>query len=247
MDIDGRVAVVGASGEESFRGAAYLYRRNSADQWVFSQRITGPFIPGFPEYGSGVGIRWGGGVGPDVIVIGSEGDERAANTAGAVQIYAGDPGEYAFVADVFAGNASEGARFGSAIALSGNTFLVGARSDLSNGNSPPNGMDGSAYLFANILAGCDGVTPDLCAIKAGATDANANDVPDDCETGCPADFNGDTLLNPDDLSEFITCFFLELQFQGVCPGGDFNGDGLLNPDDLSEFITTFFLALQFGC
>jgi hypothetical protein len=64
---------------------------------------------------------------------------------------------------------------------------------------------------------------------------------------CPADFNGDSLLNPDDLSEFITCFFLELQFAGVCPAGDYNGDALLNPDDLSEFITTFFLALQFGC
>jgi hypothetical protein len=64
---------------------------------------------------------------------------------------------------------------------------------------------------------------------------------------CPADFNGDGLLNPDDLSEFITCFFLQLQFPGVCAAGDFNGDALLNPDDLSEFITTFFLSLQFGC
>jgi hypothetical protein len=64
---------------------------------------------------------------------------------------------------------------------------------------------------------------------------------------CAADFNGDGILNPDDLSEFITCFFLQLQFPGFCPQGDFNQDGLLNPDDLSEFITTFFLSLQFGC
>jgi hypothetical protein len=64
---------------------------------------------------------------------------------------------------------------------------------------------------------------------------------------CVADFNGDTVLNPDDLSEFITCFFLELQFPGFCAGGDFNGDGLINPDDLSEFITAFFLAVQLGC
>jgi hypothetical protein len=64
---------------------------------------------------------------------------------------------------------------------------------------------------------------------------------------CVADFNGDGILNPDDLSEFITCFFLQLQFPGFCPAGDFNQDTLLNPDDLSEFITTFFLSLQFGC
>jgi hypothetical protein len=64
---------------------------------------------------------------------------------------------------------------------------------------------------------------------------------------CIADFNCDGLRNPDDLSEFITCFFLDLQFPGSCSGSDFNADGLLNPDDLSEFITSFFLALQFGC
>jgi hypothetical protein len=66
-------------------------------------------------------------------------------------------------------------------------------------------------------------------------------------SACIADFNGDGLINPDDLSEFITCFFLQLQFPGFCPGADFNGDSLINPDDLSEFITTFFLTLQFGC
>jgi hypothetical protein len=58
----------------------------------------------------------------------------------------------------------------------------------------------------------------------------------------PADFNGDGLHNPDDLSEFITCFFLQVQFPGFCPQGDFNHDGLWNPDDLSEFITAFFLS-----
>jgi hypothetical protein len=60
--------------------------------------------------------------------------------------------------------------------------------------------------------------------------------------GCAGDFNGDGLRNPDDLSEFITCFFLDLQFPGFCPQSDFNLDGLHNPDDLSEFITTFFLG-----
>jgi hypothetical protein len=63
----------------------------------------------------------------------------------------------------------------------------------------------------------------------------------------PGDFNGDLLLNPDDLSEFITCFFLDVQFAGSCPQADFNGDGLRNPDDISEFITLFFLSLMNLC
>jgi hypothetical protein len=58
-----------------------------------------------------------------------------------------------------------------------------------------------------------------------------------------ADFNGDGFLNPDDLSDFITCFFLEVQFPGTCPDADFNGDAFLNPDDLSDYITTFFLCV----
>lgn len=64
---------------------------------------------------------------------------------------------------------------------------------------------------------------------------------------CPADFNGDTVVNPDDLSEFITCFFLNAQVPGSCDQADFNGDGFVDPDDLSEFITSFFVATQNGC
>jgi hypothetical protein len=64
---------------------------------------------------------------------------------------------------------------------------------------------------------------------------------------CPVDFNEDGFINPDDLSDFITCFFLDVQFPGTCAGSDFNDDGFVNPDDLSDFITAFFLAVQFGC
>ena len=59
---------------------------------------------------------------------------------------------------------------------------------------------------------------------------------------CLLDFNADGFINPDDLSDFITCFFLQIQFPGVCPQADFNADGFLNPDDLSDFITSFFLG-----
>jgi hypothetical protein len=64
---------------------------------------------------------------------------------------------------------------------------------------------------------------------------------------CPADFNADGFVNPDDLSDFVTCFFLQIQLPGSCAGADFNSDGFVNPDDLADFITTFFLAVQFGC
>jgi uncharacterized membrane protein len=61
---------------------------------------------------------------------------------------------------------------------------------------------------------------------------------------CPADFNGDAFVNPDDLSDYITCFFLDVQFPATCPESDFNADGFRNPDDLSDFITGFFSGCQ---
>jgi hypothetical protein len=65
------------------------------------------------------------------------------------------------------------------------------------------------------------------------------DVADPCDA---ADFNADGFLNPDDLTDVITCFFLEVQFPGACPDADFNGDLFVNPDDLTDYITLFFLC-----
>jgi len=53
---------------------------------------------------------------------------------------------------------------------------------------------------------------------------------------CPADFNADGELNPDDLADYIGCYFAE----PACSGADFNADGQANPDDLADFIGAFF-------
>jgi len=53
---------------------------------------------------------------------------------------------------------------------------------------------------------------------------------------CPADFNGDSLVNPDDLADYIACYFT----QPPCPAADFNADGNIDPDDLSDYIATYF-------
>lgn len=53
---------------------------------------------------------------------------------------------------------------------------------------------------------------------------------------CAADFNSDGFVDPDDLSDYIACYF------GIpaCPRADFNGDGHADPDDLSDYIALFF-------
>ncbi len=53
---------------------------------------------------------------------------------------------------------------------------------------------------------------------------------------CRADFNGDTFIDPDDLSDYISCYF-DLP---PCGRADFNGDSFVDPDDLSDFISIYF-------
>ncbi|MGQ0627249.1 MAG: hypothetical protein ACT4PL_04010, partial [Phycisphaerales bacterium] len=53
---------------------------------------------------------------------------------------------------------------------------------------------------------------------------------------CRADFNGDGLLAPDDLDEYITEYFENPAATGV----DVDGNGLVTPDDLDDFITLYF-------
>ncbi len=53
---------------------------------------------------------------------------------------------------------------------------------------------------------------------------------------CSADFNGDGNLDPDDLSDYIACYFS----QPPCPSADINGDNNTDPDDLSDYIGAYF-------
>ncbi|MGD9690849.1 MAG: hypothetical protein AB7K52_15095 [Phycisphaerales bacterium] len=56
--------------------------------------------------------------------------------------------------------------------------------------------------------------------------------PDDCLP----DFNNDGNLDPDDLGDFINCYFS----MPPCPEADFNNDGNIDPDDLGDFINAYF-------
>ncbi|MGD9690367.1 MAG: hypothetical protein AB7K52_13890 [Phycisphaerales bacterium] len=53
---------------------------------------------------------------------------------------------------------------------------------------------------------------------------------------CLADFNADGNVDPDDLGDYINCFFSI----PPCGQADFNADGNVDPDDLGDFINVFF-------
>ncbi len=51
---------------------------------------------------------------------------------------------------------------------------------------------------------------------------------------CPVDYNGDGSVDPDDLSDVISCFF-----DSAC-AFDYDNSGFEDPDDLSSYISDFF-------
>ncbi len=53
---------------------------------------------------------------------------------------------------------------------------------------------------------------------------------------CRPDFNRDGNLDPDDISDYIACFFQT----PPCPQGDYDRSGFTDPDDLSTYISDFF-------
>ncbi|MGD9688906.1 MAG: lamin tail domain-containing protein [Phycisphaerales bacterium] len=53
---------------------------------------------------------------------------------------------------------------------------------------------------------------------------------------CPQDFNNDGSVDPDDLGDYINCYFSV----PPCDRADFNNDGSVDPDDLGDFINVYF-------
>lgn len=55
---------------------------------------------------------------------------------------------------------------------------------------------------------------------------------------CRADFDLSGAVNPDDMGDYLNCYFAV----PPCPRADFDGDGLVSADDLADFINAFFTA-----
>ncbi|MGD9690740.1 MAG: hypothetical protein AB7K52_14680 [Phycisphaerales bacterium] len=93
---------------------------------------------------------------------------------------------------------------------------------------------GETFYIANLLFADEAMT-DAAIAALGGADARGI-VYLEGDDACPADFNGDGNVDPDDLGDFINCYF------GVppCDGADFNDDGNVDPDDLGDFINIYF-------
>jgi FG-GAP repeat protein len=137
--IDGDTAIVGSPDIfGSVNQSAYIYIKDASDNWTQYTKLTPSNVSPTYNFGSSVAISG------DTALVGV----GANSYVGVVHIFTRDgSGNWSEQNKIIASDASEGDNFGSSVALSGNTVLVGASGDNDFGNS------GSAYIFTRDASG----------------------------------------------------------------------------------------------
>ncbi|MEE8155935.1 MAG: FG-GAP repeat protein [Phycisphaerales bacterium] len=137
VSIGGDLLIVGAPQLPPDAGVAYIFQR-MGDVWE-EMAVIGPCDndPG-DSFGSSVAV-----IGPcDSAVIGAPGDDELGVDAGAVYVFVHQGNEWVEQAKLTASNGASENRFGSSVAVSGETIIVGAPF-----GSGKIGGTGAAYIF----------------------------------------------------------------------------------------------------
>lgn len=169
--MSGNTLVVGAPGEESdatgvngesnnqgsLAGAAYVFVLNNG-VWTQQAYLKASNTGYLDFFGSAVAIDG------DIIVVGAEGEDGSSTTingpdnndaleSGAAYVYERTGTTWALTATLKAPNAEEGDLFGSSVAVSGNTIVIGAQNEDGSARTVNGAFDntaslgGAAYVF----------------------------------------------------------------------------------------------------
>lgn len=99
-------------------------------------------------------------------------------------------------------------------------------------------LDATLGSLGNTLAVWGDARADVNNIVAQSILPDGSLGPPGTGPSCPADFDGSGTVDPDDLADYIACYFSS----PPCDRADFDGSGSVDPDDLSDFIAGFFLG-----
>ncbi len=144
VSISGDVIVVGAPYDDDngySSGSAYIFGRNEGgiDTWGLVAKISPS--DGAPGDVFGFDVCLDG----DTVIIAAVGNDDNGDGAGAAYVFVRNLGGldvWGQLTKLMASDGAEGDHFGGAVALSGDTVVVGARTDDDNGRN-----SGSAYVF----------------------------------------------------------------------------------------------------
>lgn len=247
---DGNTVAIGARGDNSFKGAAYVFVRQPGGSVWTNQ--NGKLVPadgiGIAQYfGCSVALSGNG----DVALIGAWAD---GNANGAVYNYNRFFGIW-LNQQKFAPIGSSGpGRYGSSVSLSedGKTAIVGAYAD--------NGYNGAAYKCVRTLtAGWTQPAPKILPANpsgsgtfgfgvglSGAGDqafigayteassAGASYGLNLCFSPCRADIDGSGSISAQDIFEFLNAWFAGE------PRANFDNDPAITAQDIFEFLNAWF-------
>jgi uncharacterized protein with FMN-binding domain len=161
--LDGDTAVVGAPsddiGQTTDQGSAYVFTRNGG-VWTQQQRLIANDGGAGDYFGNSVAISG------DTVVVGAFLDDVVANAnQGSVYVFVRSGGVWTQQQKLTANDGAASDNFGSAVAINGDTVVVGAEQD----NIGTNSIQGSAYVF--IRSGNNWAQKQ----KLTANDGTAND------------------------------------------------------------------------
>ncbi len=146
MAISGDTVIVGAPGEGSSAGAAYLFVRNQggADNWGEVEIITASDRQSGDAFGTAAAVS------QDTVLIGAPGEDTEGDNAGAAYVFARNQGgadNWGQIRKITANDGAANDNFGIAVALDHDNLVVGATGESSN--------TGAAYLFARNQGSAD--------------------------------------------------------------------------------------------
>ena len=173
----GDTALVGAPYDDTAAGfdagSAYVFVRDGA-LWTQQAKLSAGDAAAYDYFGSAVALAG------DTALVGARGDAKSAGSdAGSAYVFTRDGSTWVQQAKLTAADAAEGDRFGAAVALAGDTALIGAWGD----DTAAGTNAGSAYAFVRSGTGWSQQA------KLSAGDAEADD-----NFGNAVALSGDTAL-----------------------------------------------------
>jgi hypothetical protein len=137
--VSGDTAVVGAYHDDTpaaDAGSAYVFLRSGVT-WAQQQKLTGADSATNDRFGVSVAVSG------DTAVVGAAADDTFAGDVGSAYVFLRSGVTWAQQPKLTASDGAAGDRFGTSVAVSGDTAVVGAVGD----NTPAGADAGSAYVF----------------------------------------------------------------------------------------------------
>jgi uncharacterized repeat protein (TIGR01451 family) len=167
--ISGDTVVVGAYGDDNngdASGSAYVFTRNEggADGWGGVAKLTASDGTAGDYFGHAVAISG------DTVIVTAYGDDDHGHSSGSAYVFRrnqGGPDSWGQAAKLTAADGAAYDSFGTSVAISGDTIVVGANLDDDKGAD-----SGSAYVFRRNRGGADNWGQ---AVKLTASDGAAGD------------------------------------------------------------------------